>query len=321
MRILTFTLILCLFGFFGIAQDASELYEKATAAYTAKEYKKAGELYTQSFNISKNQIAAFNAACSYSLANDKKKAAKLAASAYEAGMFGFDDDSDFDNVRSYKKFEKVAAKARTEAAEIAKAPALSSTYLAKGYSKDTASPLIVALHGWGGNPEDMITVHKDLAEQFNAVVLAPRADKISGRKSFYWSNSDDFYPRLRKEIENIIKKYNIDTDQIILTGFSQGGWLTYDFGFKNADLISHFMPVAGSVPSKFTLAENAKENLRLFCFSGLQESQQFLDSYIDADKKLDEIGVKYYIKKMNIGHTYPKNRTEELREAILWMLE
>lgn len=321
IRILTFMLFMLCFTFFSTAQDANELYEEATNAYTAKEFKKAGDLYAQSFELSDNKTAAFNAACSYSLANDKKKATKLATAAYEGGMFGFDTDADFDNVRSYKKFEKVASKARAELIKLNDAPALPSTYIATNYNKDIASPLIILLHGYGGSPEGMINAHKEIAEQFNAVLLAPRADIVSGRNSFHWSNSEDFYPRLRKEIDNAIRKYNIDSDQIILTGFSQGGWLTYDFGLKNADLIDHFLPVAGRVPNELTLAKNAKEDLKLFCFAGLKESQKFLDSYENVDAKLDEIGVQYYIKKLNIGHSYPPERTEALREAILWLLE
>jgi len=319
-RNLILALLVC-FSFNSFSQSASEIYAEADIAYSSKDYKKAGELYAESYELEERTVAAFNAACSYSLANDKKKAAKYAAVALEGGMFGFDDDSDFDNVRNYKKFEKIAAKARAELAKMADEPALPSTYIATTYNKEIASPLIIALHGYGGNPDDMINVHKEIAEQFNAIILAPRADKVSGRNTFYWGDGEALYARLRKEIENAIKKYNIDEDQIILTGFSQGGWLTYDFGLQNTDLIRCLMPVAGRVPSKLMLADNAKENIRLFAFAGLKESQKFLDSYDNLDGKLDDIGVNYIIKKMNIGHTYPENRTEELREALLWLLE
>ncbi len=313
------------------AQNTSEaeaLYAKAEQAYEAKNFEEAGDLFAKSYQTAEPesrvaQYASFNAGCSYALAKDKKNANRYAAIAYEKGMFQFETDKDFDYIRNTRKFKKLL-KAANEELETLKSGAslMPKTYLPSTYNKDEAAPLMVLLHGYGDNPTNMIELYKPLAESKGLVLMACRASEISGRNSFYWDfENRKAIDKIRKHIESIVGRFNIDKDNIILSGFSQGGYLCYDFGLKNADLFKGLMPVAGSIPKEITLSPNAKKDLKLFAFVGLKESKKFLDAYENLDDQLDEMEVPYYLHYSNVGHKYPDNTQEALIMAFDWLMQ
>lgn len=325
---LTFSLTIFLSAFAQTADKAETLYAEAEQAYEAKNFEQAGDLFAQSFEAAEPesriaQYASFNAGCSYALAKDKKNANRYAALAYEKGMFQFDTDTDFDYIKNTRKFKKLVKAANAEMESLKSGASLMpKTYLPSNYNKDKAAPLMVLLHGYGGNPTSMIDLYKPLAESKGVILMACRASEISGRNSFYWDfENRTAIEKIRRDIEKVAARFNIDKDNILLSGFSQGGYLCYDFGLKNADLFKGLMPVAGSVPKEITLSDMAKKDLKLFAFIGLKESPAFLKAYDSLDETLDDLEVPYYLHYSNIGHQYPENTDDALIKAFDWLTE
>jgi polyhydroxybutyrate depolymerase len=121
---------------------------------------------------------------------------------------------------------------------------------------DTTDPLpaILFLHGGGSNGLSMVN-NMGIAKTANArgyAFLAPNGVIREGRTGGSWS----FHPereKLRDEtaffkqvIADAVEKFNIDPDQVILSGFSIGGSMTTYTACEDPNTYSAFAPVAGS---------------------------------------------------------------------------
>ncbi|MCY2926799.1 MAG: hypothetical protein NT031_15445 [Planctomycetota bacterium] len=107
------------------------------------------------------------------------------------------------------------------------------------YTPAKPSPLIVTCHGTP--PFDVANDHirewKKIAEEYNCILLAP---DMSGTDGII---GDGPVPAM-KESENTVLslismvgyRYNIDMANIMLTGFSGGGFPTYWVGLRNPDV-------------------------------------------------------------------------------------
>ncbi len=114
----------------------------------------------------------------------------------------------------------------------------------KSYKATTPTPLIVALH-FGGK----VTPHyaRGIVEalvlpglgDLNAIVIAP--DSIAGR----WNNEKN-ENAVFELMDFVVKRYNIDENKTLLTGFSMGGHGTWYIGSRNQDRFSALIPVAGA---------------------------------------------------------------------------
>ena len=109
----------------------------------------------------------------------------------------------------------------------------------KGYTKETAVPLVFALHGRGGSKEGMEKTSKftDLIDQENFIVVYPQAllepkREGSGESRTSWTlgrtldngvKYDDIL-FLRAVRNQILTEYNIDQKKVFLAGLSNGAF-------------------------------------------------------------------------------------------------
>jgi beta-lactamase regulating signal transducer with metallopeptidase domain/tetratricopeptide (TPR) repeat protein len=96
-------------------QSASDWYDHAHHLYRRDRFAEAGEAFLRSAEKSKEPepTALYNAACSFALAGDAGRASQALTNALENGWDDIDriaEDSDFDPIRSDKRFHAVVAK-------------------------------------------------------------------------------------------------------------------------------------------------------------------------------------------------------------------
>jgi len=115
-----------------------------------------------------------------------------------------------------------------------------------GYAPSMPAPLIVLLHGYGTTPEDIVAPWKHTAIEFGAILVAPRATKaVNGGQGFSWESVDVSDPVIQRAIQYVLGKYRVDKQRIVLSGFSQGGYLTYEPGMRHAKMFCGLIPIAG----------------------------------------------------------------------------
>ncbi|MHC4596423.1 MAG: carboxylesterase family protein [Planctomycetota bacterium] len=157
-------------------------------------------------------------------------------------------------------------------------------YVPKKYDGKTAFPLIVALHGGGGDENTMLGRPKmrQLAEEHGYIVVAPSGYAPYGGygKPFEEDRNPSLARMTRlsemdvmKTLELMRAEYNIDNDRVYLMGHSMGGNGTWRLGAKYAENWTALAPIASgqATPEGFVHAKVARGNAVL----GLRKPYDF----------------------------------------------
>lgn len=129
------------------------------------------------------------------------------------------------------------------------------------YKADTPSPLLVALHGGGGNMDFQADdTHYGLitkSENEGFVAVFPNGfSKLQSGKFATWNagnccggardNKVDDVGFIRQVVTMVSGKINIDRQRIYATGMSNGGMMAYRLACEASDLFAAVAPVAGT---------------------------------------------------------------------------
>jgi len=130
------------------------------------------------------------------------------------------------------------------------------------YNDSTPFPLVIALHGGGGNSKSMMdkTGFNDLADEKGFIVVYPDGTGRFKNRLLTWNaehccgyaldNNVDDVGFIRALIEKLQNNFNIDSKRIYVTGHSNGGMMTYRLGGELSDKIAAIAPVAGTIGGK-----------------------------------------------------------------------
>lgn len=187
-------------------------------------------------------------------------------------------------------------------------------YVSSKVTKDKKNPLIVALHGLGGDGNFLVRDRLvDLAEEGGYIVVGPLGYNVGG---WYGSPIVQFPKRKggteltpieppnladlsEKDVMTVLammrKEFNIDDTRTYLMGHSMGGAGTLFLGSKHA---SEWAAIAGIAPAAFMMLENRKEYLNkikdadipVMIIQGGKDTavpQQYTRQWIDTMKEMD----------------------------------
>jgi phospholipase/carboxylesterase len=123
-------------------------------------------------------------------------------------------------------------------------------------TKDERLPLIVGLHGLGDRPESFAQVFG--AFEMKARIVVPRAPRFDGH-GYRWFDArtqGGDVARISREIAaatELVDRMLLELEtkhgvRPIVTGFSQGGMLSFAIAARHPDRISASVPIAGWLP-------------------------------------------------------------------------
>lgn len=167
--------------------------------------------------------------------------------------------------------------------------------------------LIVALHGWGANGEDLASL-APLLNLPEYEFLFPDAPfphpQVFGGKAWYDFQQDKAgYPESRKMLlewlTSLESSTGVPLSRTIVSGFSQGAAMTLDVGLE--------LPVAGLVCLSGYLHPTSLENKDnsfppVLIVHGRQDSVVPLPAALKAKDTLAEMGVQVQYQEFNMGH-------------------
>jgi poly(3-hydroxybutyrate) depolymerase len=127
-------------------------------------------------------------------------------------------------------------------------------YVPASYSKADKHPLIVALHGLGGNEDSMVSATygmKELAESRGYIIAAPMGFRPDGGYGGYGARPANRNSRLSEQdvmevLQMMQEHYNIDSRRIYLMGHSMGGIGTWNMASRHPDIWAALGPIAGT---------------------------------------------------------------------------
>ncbi len=185
-----------------------------------------------------------------------------------------------------------------------------------------ARGLIVTLHGWGANAQDVASLSPFLNlpdYQFlfpNAPF--PYPDSAMGR-AWYDLRMENMYQGLAESrslltdwLESLSSSTGVPLSRTILSGFSQGGAMTLDVGLK--------LPLAGLVamsgylhPGAVNVETKDTKLPPVLIMHGRQDTVVPLQAAVSARKTLESLGVAVQYQEFDMGH--------EIRPEMLDLLK
>jgi predicted esterase len=113
-------------------------------------------------------------------------------------------------------------------------------YVPSGYDPRQPAPLVVLLHGAGGDPRRAVDAIKRHAEAQGVIILAPASqgvtwDLIAERR--YGSDARMLDALLRE----VFARYAVDPSRTVIAGFSDGGSYALSLGLSNGDLFGRIL--------------------------------------------------------------------------------
>ena len=193
-------------------------------------------------------------------------------------------------------------------------------YLPGGYDGEKRYPVIVSLHGLGGNIENYAGAGLMISAE-NYIIVTPQAP-FPFHGGFSWLAGDS--PKKKEQslefsekvifaaLDDAIGTCNGDGDNVFLTGLSQGGYMTYVVGLRNYKRFRGLIPCAGAYSFyKEIIGENLTKakDIPILQSVGRQDRRDDQGLYprnVKANKALRELGYDARILTYPIGHTlYP----------------
>jgi polyhydroxybutyrate depolymerase len=127
------------------------------------------------------------------------------------------------------------------------------------YNGKKALPLVLVLHGGGGEAEGMarITRFSDMADRKGFIAVYPNGTGILSGQLLTWNAGNccglaldlgtDDVGFLRVLLEKLKKDFSIDPKRIYVTGLSNGGMMSYRLACELSGEIAAIAPVAGAM--------------------------------------------------------------------------
>jgi predicted esterase len=108
-----------------------------------------------------------------------------------------------------------------------------------GYRAERPAPLVVMLHGAGGNARHGLDLLLPWVEENEVILLAP-----ASASSTWDVIVDEYGPdvvALDQALARVFETYAIDADHVAIGGFSDGASYALSVGVANGDLFSHIL--------------------------------------------------------------------------------
>lgn len=319
--------IVALMAFVSLAAaqtDSGAVYiQMANTSYGQKLYRQSIDEYQAALRFRPGHTTViYNIACNYSLLGDQKQALAWLNQASDAGMYSFDGDSDFDNIRKSKGYKKALARADKLLREIKGRTNQPVVLLPKGFDPQKKHPLLIAMHGYGGEPVNFSRAFKGAGSRKGYIVCCPYAPEVMGKNSFNWGEWEPADKRVMETIAFMKAKYQIDEKRMIIAGFSQGGYYSYYLGLKHPDIFIGSIPIGPGYGTELDplMAEAAKNKIIFYVLMGELEPEERIEKNLLAIKQFTRAGITASFNFFSgVGHALPGDADFELVRAIEWI--
>jgi phospholipase/carboxylesterase len=194
-------------------------------------------------------------------------------------------------------------------------------------------PLLLLLHGYGANEDDLFSLAPYLDERF--MVLSARAPIMLQPMAYAWFNLG-FTPQgivvnpeevessrrtIHKFLGEIVKAYDCDPNAVYLMGFSQGAMMSLAVALTFPGSAAGVVAMSGRVlPQLLQLVpdKDALTGLPIFVSHGARDTLIPISSGREARAKLSELPVELTYREYEMGHEISYDSLKDIAE---WLKE
>ncbi len=180
------------------------------------------------------------------------------------------------------------------------------------------NPLLLLLHGYGSNEEDLFSFANELPDTYFVISARAPYDLMYGSYAWYAINFDadenkfsDIAQAQKSRdiianfIDELVANYAIDKENITLVGFSQGAILSYAVGVSYPEKVKRVAAMSGYFNpeiAKENFEQNDFSNLSIFASHGTVDQVVPFEWGQKAKQLLPDYNIKIDFHSYPIGH-------------------
>lgn len=195
------------------------------------------------------------------------------------------------------------------------------------------APLLIMLHGYGSNEEDLFSFAEDLPDEFFIISVRapyPMAPYGNAWYAIHWQGStdgkfsDDNQAVISREkiiqfIDEVIHEYPVDPGNVTLLGFSQGCILSFAVALSYPERIKNVIGLSGYINENI-LIEGYKNNdfSKLSVYSSHGTADQVIPVAWARKTKpfLDSLNIDNTFSEFPVGHGVAPQNFRELKQWL-----
>jgi phospholipase/carboxylesterase len=191
-------------------------------------------------------------------------------------------------------------------------------------------PLVIALHGYGDSPQGFATAFAGF--EGRARIVIPHSDKPMGT-GYMWfklhgvgdskdSSSTAQMADAIMAFAAIVAKTRPTVGKPIVTGFSQGGALSYTIAVRHPAAIAAAIPISGWFPRSLLPAARLSRVPPVYAFHGDADSRVPVRMARDAKANLEAAGIPVTLREFpGVEHTIPSPMRAAIFEVLARVCE
>lgn len=199
--------------------------------------------------------------------------------------------------------------------------------------KTDKNPLLLLLHGYGSNEEDLFSFAPELPDDYFVVSARAPYDLGYGSYAWYAINFDadqnkfsdiaqaiESRDRIASFIDELVEKYPIDKQNVTLVGFSQGSILSYAVALSYPNKIRQVAALSGYIHEGMMVENfvgNDLSKLRIFASHGSVDQVIPVEWARKTKPLLDQLGVESLYKEYPVGHGVAPQNFYDFRNWLL----
>jgi phospholipase/carboxylesterase len=194
-------------------------------------------------------------------------------------------------------------------------------------------PLLLLLHGYGANEDDLFSLAPYLDERF--MIVSARAPVMLQPMSYAWFNLgftaqgivvnpeevESSRRTIYKFLGEIVKAYECDPNAVYLMGFSQGAMMSLAVALTYPGSAAGVVAMSGRVlPQLLQLVpdKDALTGLPIFVAHGSRDTLIPISSGREARARLSELPVELTYREYEMGHEISYDSLKDIAE---WLKE
>jgi phospholipase/carboxylesterase len=180
------------------------------------------------------------------------------------------------------------------------------------------NPVLLLLHGYGSNEEDLFSFSTELPDEYYIVSARAPYDVQYGSYAWYAINFDadenkfsdhnqarESRDKIAVFIDELVANYPIDSNKTTLIGFSQGAILSYAVALSYPEKVQRVVAMSGYLNTEIIKEDylrNSFSNLKIFASHGTVDQVIPVEWGRKAKLILENLGIATTYKEYPIGH-------------------
>lgn len=200
-------------------------------------------------------------------------------------------------------------------------------YLQQADAESVNQPLVIFLHGYGSNEEDLFDIKDHLPSSYN--YLAVRAPMVMEEGSYKWfrekghaaydGETQDLQASARVLLDFVAqaaKKYHTTANKVFLVGFSQGAIMSYEVALRYPEAVGGIAALSGRILPVLRSglkADEKRQSLAIFIGHGTLDQRLPFNDGTEAHSLLQSLGLKpEFHAYPGLGHSISASEIQDL---------